>query len=61
VSEDLGRLHHDQQGQQMDVDEWEDIVDSIDGANGPDDNLEISHEGGEYEAVREYLRYVGKR
>jgi hypothetical protein len=44
----------------IDINEWEDEIEQINGI-GPDDNLEISHEGGEYAAVCEYHHYLGER
>ena len=53
VSEDLGCLK-DLDCNGMDVDEWEDVANDTEGLNGPNDDLEISHAGEEYQAVHDY-------
>lgn len=60
VSEDIGRLDNLDCDNAMDAEDWEDIVNGIHGV-GPNDDLEISHEGGEYLAVYDYNRILGDR
>lgn len=47
VSEDLGC-------NVMYIDEWEDVINNIAGVGGPNDDLEVSHGGGDYLAVCDY-------
>ena len=61
MSEDLGRNEADIGSTGMDLDDWEDVVDGINGVTGPHDNLEISHEGGEYLAVHDYYRLLHEK
>jgi hypothetical protein len=58
VSQDSGCLH-DQLYEPTDVEEWEDMVEVVENNDGPTDDLEISHAGGEYAAVREYYHLCG--
>ncbi|KAF8507268.1 hypothetical protein JB92DRAFT_2793630 [Gautieria morchelliformis] len=57
VSQDIGRSNHDETM----MDGWEDVVENIDGIGCPDNNREISHEGGEYLATCEYDRHIRMR